>query len=84
MIKNLYCPLCSSEIKFSYVIPEQLFVIVDGAIARDDSWKGPDYDNPYFHFFCSNDKTHDLGDNEILDKWCEDIEDDFKEKDLSA
>ncbi len=84
MIENRVCPVCSNKIKFSYVTPEQTFVIVDGVIKRDDAWHGPVHDNPYFHFYCSNDKEHDLDESEVLDKWCEDIEDDFRAKDLSA
>jgi len=79
MIDNFYCPLCSHEIKFSYITPERSFIIKDGKLKRDDAWKGPEYDNPYFHFYCSNDKEHDLGDSEILDKWCEDIEYEFRQ-----
>ena len=82
MMLNKYCPTCSHEIKFSYVTPEQSFVIVDGAIQRDDAWKGPEYDNPYFHFYCSNDKEHDIGDDKEIQKWCEEIEDDFRAKQL--
>jgi hypothetical protein len=79
MINNMYCPLCSSEIKFSYVTPEQSFVIVDGVIKRDDAWHGPEYDNPHFHFYCSNDKEHDLDYGPELDKWCEDIENEYRQ-----
>lgn len=79
ILDQTYCPRCGSEIKFSYVTPERSFIIEDGKLKRDDAWEGPEYDNPYFHFYCSNDKEHDLGDGPEIDKWYEEIEHEFRQ-----
>ena len=38
----------------------------DGKIIRDDAWEGPEYDNPYLKFYCSNDMEHDIDSEEII------------------
>lgn len=75
------CPECGSEIVFSYVTPAKSFKIEidemkNEIIFRDDAWKGPEYDDPYLEFYCSNDKEHDIEVQEIID-WTEGITEDF-------
>lgn len=83
-LKNMYCRECGHEIVFSYVNPIRSFRIEDEKIKRDDAWEGPGHDNPYFDFFCSNDRAHDIGDDKIMDKWMEEVEYAVKENLLST
>jgi hypothetical protein len=70
------CPICTEEIAFSYKTPTKSFIIKVGKIIRDDAWQGPEYDNPYLKFYCSNDSEHDIDSKEVL-QWTEDIEKQF-------
>ena len=82
MIEKRYCPQCSHEIVFTYVHPNQSYRIEDGKFKRDDAWQGIMSDNPYFDFYCSNDRTHNIEtpsivDSKDIEEWMEEIEDEF-------
>jgi len=87
MAKSRDCPVCSGPIMFSYVRPDFDFDIEDGKIVRDtnkDLWDGKD---PYLHFYCTHDKTHDLAHPTLLDashlsqsNWEQEIITEFYEK----
>lgn len=70
------CPECGSEIVFSYITPAKSFRLEDSKIVRDDAWEGPEYDDPYLEFACSNDREHDIEVDEIIN-WSETITEDF-------
>lgn len=81
-ISTRLCPECSSEIKFSYIVPERSYIIENGKIVRDDAWTGPMYDGPEMDFYCSNDRTHNIETPSIVYEkdfyeWAEEIEDEF-------
>jgi len=79
-MQNKYCPVCGAEIKFSYVLGEKSFIIKDGKIKRDDAWTGEGYDDPQFEFYCSRDKEDDIEDYPEIDKWQEDVINEFKRR----
>ena len=70
------CPECGFDIAFSYITPTKAFAIIEGRISRDDAWIGPEYDDPYLEFYCSNDNEHEI-DTEDIVLWTEDIEEQF-------
>lgn len=70
------CPVCGSEIKFSYVTPPKSYYIKDNKIIRDDQVEGPEYDDPYFNFYCSNDAEHNIH-TDLVEKWADKIEERF-------
>lgn len=81
-IEKRYCPECNGEILFTYVHPNQSYKIENGEFIRNDGWAGIMSDNPYFDFYCSNDRTHDISNSSIIDsknidRWMEEIEDEF-------
>ena len=75
-MKNMQCPVCKEDIIFCYKTPTQTFTIEDGEFKRDDAWQGPEYDNPYLKFYCSNDMEHNIETEEIL-KWSEEVNSEF-------
>ncbi len=89
MLTNRKCPECSADIKFSYMTPERSYRIEDRKIISDDAWNGPMYEDPYFEFYCSEDRGHVVDVDSIeyersFDEWGEEIVDEFKRKNLSA
>jgi len=70
------CSICGSDIAFCYKTPTKSFRFENGKIVRDDAWEGPEYDNPYLKFYCSNDSEHDIDSKEVV-QWSEDIEKQF-------
>jgi hypothetical protein len=73
-MRNMPCPVCGEDIIFCYKTPTKTFKIEDGGeIKRDDAWQGPEYDNPYLKFYCSNDMEHDIDSKEIID-WSDEVE----------
>lgn len=78
MLKTKNCRICGSDIIFCYKTPTKSFRIEDGKIVRDDAWEGPEWDNPYLKFYCSNDMEHEV-ENQDID-WSEEVEKEFYEK----
>jgi len=70
------CKVCGADIAFSYKTPTKSFRFENNKIVRDDAWEGPEYDNPYLKFYCSNDSEHDIDSKEVI-QWTEDIEKQF-------
>jgi len=76
------CKECGAEIVFSYITPDRSYRIEDNKIVRDDPWEGPEYDDPYLDFHCSNDMEHDINTQEV-DEWADKITElFFKEMDI--
>jgi len=84
ILEDKYCPVCRADIKFSYVVPERSFIILDGKIKRDDAWRGPEYDNPHFIFYCSRDREDKLPGDDEFNKWMEEVEHEVFRQNLSA
>ncbi len=79
MLKTKQCSTCGSDIVFCYRIPTKSFRIEHGNIVRDDAWEGPEWDNPYLKFYCSNDIEHGVEDKDIIE-WSGEVEKEFYEK----
>lgn len=80
MPKTKQCITCGSDIVFSYKTPTKSFRIEDGKIVRDDAWEGPEWDNPYLKFYCSNDTEHEVENDSEVIQWSEKVENEFYEK----
>ena len=78
MLEQRFCPVCNSEIVFDYVHPVKSFRInYNGEINRDDNNLD---DNPSVEFYCSEDREHDIGDDQQLMEWCDQVEMEFKDR----
>ena len=89
MLTMRRCPECNEEIKFTYGISDRTFTIKNGEIVRDDSWVGNGHDGPYFDFYCSNNKGHDIETPTVVyektfEEWAEEIENEFIKKGMYA
>jgi len=80
MLKNQHCAECGAEIVFQYIKPSKSFRISNGQIIRDDAWTGKRYDDPYFHYICSEDSEHDIDPDDKLIEWMGDLEYKFKKE----
>jgi hypothetical protein len=79
MLKTKKCAECGAEIIFQYIKPSKSFRVENGQIIRDDAWTGPEFDNPYFHYQCSEDSEHRIDPNDELLEWFVDVEQEFKD-----
>lgn len=75
-MENKYCPICNEEILIQYVVPIKTYRIENEKFIREDAWTGDGYDNPSLEFICSNDISHELDNDDILD-WMYKIEQKF-------
>ena len=79
MLKSEKCAECGAEIVFQYINPSKSFRVESGKIVRDDAWTGEGYDDPYFHFQCSEDAEHDIDPRNTRLEWFVDVEQEFKD-----
>jgi len=77
------CPECGGEIGFSYITPTRNYRIENDIIIRDDAWTGPQHDESYLSFQCTEDTEHNIDTPEISE-WSEKIEHDFYESEVET
>lgn len=78
-LEQKFCEQCGASIDVHYIIPTKIFKIEDGNLVRDDNndaFKG----GPFLVFLCSEDTTHEIGDNKELNEWFNEVEDKFYEE----
>jgi len=78
MLKHMFCKECGAEINLDYITPAKSFRLDEnGALVRDDN---NITDKPSIEFVCSNDRCHNIGNEEELFRWMDSVEFEFYER----